>query len=286
MREIVWGYGTIADVADAGDVVIGGCVIDVDDGGRVAALQCPACGTRADEHGVALEKSTPETTEHPFGVAFSNAQHPRQEATMREQRSADGNVGPAAGADAASYADDDFGGIASGGDWREHVEPYASREDEVPQSAAPSPEWVEPYASREDEVPERSAAAQDRVEPYASRKDPVPDRGASAADRVEPYASREDAVPERGGQWRERIDPFAADPGSQAVPGEAPPDEAPPTDEAAARAASGAAVPGEAVPGAAVPGAAVPSDPTDARYLDTSDFTDAEEEGWPARGPE
>ena len=46
MREIVWGYGTIADVADAGDVVIGGCVIDVDGVGSVAALQCPECGTR------------------------------------------------------------------------------------------------------------------------------------------------------------------------------------------------------------------------------------------------
>lgn len=297
MREIVWGYGTIADVADAGDVVIGGCVIDVDDVGRVAALQCPACGTRADEHGIALEKSTPETTEHPFGVAFSNAQHPRQEATMHEQRSADGSVGGAAGADAASYADDDFGGIASGGDWREHVEPYASREDEVPQSASTSPERVEPYASREDAVPERSASTPDRVEPYASRKDPVPERGAAAADRVEPYASREDAVPERDGQWRERIDPFAADPGSKGVPGEPMPREAAPAGEAAPGAAvPGEAVPGEAVPGAAapgeavpdeaVPGAALPSELTDAHYLDTSDFTDAEEEGWPARGPE
>lgn len=237
MREIVWGYGTIADVADAGEVVIGGCVIDVDDVGRVAALQCPACGTRADEHGIALEKPTPETTEHPFGVAFSSAQHPRQEATMREQAEAGDDAGQQQ--DTRTSVQDDFDGIASGSDWREQIEPYTSRDDEVPQAAAPSPE------------------------------------------RVEPYSSREDALPERDGEWRERIDPFAADPGSQGMPGEPMPGDA-----AAAEAVPGAAVPGAAVPGEVVPGAAVPRDLTDAHYLDTSSFTDAEEEGWPARGPE
>ncbi len=251
MREIVWGYGTIADVADAGDVVIGGCVIEVDDIGRVAALQCPACGTRTDEHGIALERPTPETTVHPFGVAFSNAQHPRQEVTMREHSKDAGDAGGAETADGAPFIDEDFGGIASGGDWRDHVEPYASREDEVPQPSSASSAPVEPYASRDDRIPDRAASAPDRVEPYASREDPVPDPGAPSADRVDPYASREDPVPDRDGEWRERIDPFAADPGSQGVPGEP--------------------MPGEAL---------------DLHSLDTSDFTDAEEEGWPARGPE
>ncbi|WP_347755302.1 hypothetical protein [Agrococcus sp. ProA11] len=271
MQQIVWGYGTIADVADAGDVAIGGCVIDVDDVGRVAALQCPACGTRADEHGVALERPRPATTEHPFGVAFSSSQHPRQEMTMREQSDADGDVGAAEEADPSRFVDGDFGGIASGGDWRDHVEPYASREDPVPTSSAPSPERVEPYASREDEVPERSASAPDRVEPYASRDDEVPERGGSARDRVDPYASREDPVPERDGEWRDHIDPFAADPGSQGVPGEPLPGEAVSPETAMAEASAGEAGPGVSI---------------DGRALDTSDFTDAEEEGWPARGPE
>lgn len=266
MQEIVWGYGTIADVADAGDVAIGGCVIDVDDVGRVAALQCPACGTRADEHGIALERPTPATTEHPFGVAFSSSQHPRQEVTMREQWNADGDVGGAEGADASPFVDEDFGGIASGGDWRDHVEPYASREDPVPQSSAPSPERVEPYASRDDQIPERSASVPDRVEPYASREDQLPERGASTRGSVDPYASREDLMPEDDGEWRDHIDPFAAEPGSQGVPGE------PMLGEALAAEAEAA----EAVPGGSM----------DAHSLDTSDFTDAEEEGWPARGRE
>lgn len=243
MREIVWGYGTIADVADAGDVVIGGCVIDVDDIGRVAALQCPACGTRADEHGVALEKPEPATTEHPFAVAFSNPP-PVREVTMTEHSGAQDRADRARGADSSPFVDEDFGGIASGGDWRDHVEPYASREDPLPQASPPSPEQVEPYASREDRLPERPAAARERVEPYASREDALPEPGAASPEHVDPYASREDPVPERGDGWRDRIDPFAA----------------------------------------AVPPPAEPA--IDPHARDTSDYTDAEEEGWPSRSNE
>lgn len=263
MREIVWGYGTIADVADAGDVVIGGCVIDVDASGRVAALQCPVCGTRADSHGVALvQPAPPATTEHPFAVAFSNPQPVRQEVTMTEHaNTGDGpgaaEHGAAGGSDASRYVDEDFGGIASGGDWKDHVEPYASREDALPQRSSPAPDHVEPYASREDQLPERSEPSADRVEPYASREDAVPPASAESPDRVDPYASREDSLPEGGGAWRDRIDPFAAGAAPESVPGEAVPD------------GSGA---DEPVPGEAVDGHA----------LDTSDFTDAEEEGWPA----
>lgn len=243
MREIVWGYGTIADVADAGDVVIGGCVIDVDAAGRAAVLQCPVCGTRADEHGVALVKPPPPaTTEHPFAVAFSSVKPARQEVTMTEHESAAGNPGAADGADGSPFVDEDFGGIASGGDWREHVAPYASREDELPQASASAPARVDPYASREDQLPERHAAAPDHVDPYASREDALPPKSSSAPDHVDPYASREDLLPEQGGAWRDRIDPFAADSGAQADPVR----------------------------------------PVDSHSRDTSDFTDAEEEGWPA----
>ncbi|MCH1881703.1 hypothetical protein [Agrococcus sp. ARC_14] len=241
MREIVWGYGTIADVADAGDVVIGGCVIDVDTLGRVAALQCPACGTRADAQGVALERpDVPATTEHPFAVSFSNPLPSEGVVTMTDEAQPLSGQGTD-GADASPFVEEDFGGIASGGDWRDHVEPYASREDQLPEPSAPSREHVEPYASREDPVPERSAPSPERVEPYASREDPLPGASASAPDRVDPYASREDPLPQGDGGWRDRIDAFAADPASQGVPGEA----------------------------------------IDAHSLDTSEFTDAEEEGWP-----
>lgn len=185
MREIVWGYGTIADVADAGDVVIGGCVVDVDTVGRVAALQCPACGARADQHGVELERpEPPATTVHPFDVAFSSPQPTRREVTMTEHTKPD-EPESVPKADGSLYVEDDFGGVASGGDWRDHVEPYASREDQLPGDAA------------------------------------------------------------RG--WRDRIDPYASEPGAA------------PLSEAA---------PGEHI---------------DARWRDTSDATDAEEEGWPSR---
>jgi predicted RNA-binding Zn-ribbon protein involved in translation (DUF1610 family) len=214
MREIVWGYGTIADVADAGDVVIGGCVIDVDAAGRAAALQCPECGTRADARGVALERPQPApTTEHPFAVAFSSPPGSNEEVTMSEQAPKGDEQRPPGGghaADASPYVDEDFGGVASGGDWRDHVEPYASREDALPTASAPTPERVEPYASREDALPERSAPSAERVEPYASREDALPPSSAPAPDHVDPYASREDALPEPGDPaWRDRIAPFA-----------------------------------------------------------------------------
>ncbi|WP_413317739.1 hypothetical protein AA0Z99_12205 [Agrococcus sp. 1P02AA] len=198
MREIVWGYGTIADVTDAGDVVIGGCVIDVDPDGRVAALQCPACGTRADADGVALERPEPTATEHPFAVAFSNPQPTGQEAGVRvpdggdHERSAhgrsDGGAAVRAAMDASPFVDDDFGGIASGGDWRDHVEPYASREDPLPEHGVPTAERVEPYASREDAVPTGSASIPERVGPYASREDRLPERSEGWRDRIDPYA--------------------------------------------------------------------------------------------------
>lgn len=265
MREIVWGYGTIADVADAGDVVIGGCVVDVDTAGRVAALQCPACGTRADATGIALERPEPAPAgPHPFAVAFSNPLPTEGVVTMAQQTGSgehdaavtddqgvtrDAGAAPGTGAehstDASGYVDDDFGGVASGGDWRDHVEPYASREDALPERSAPAPDHVEPYASREDALPERSASAPERVEPYASREDVLPEAGAASPDRVDPYASREDALPESGGAWRESIDPYDA---------------------------SGERVADEPSPGTHV----------DSHALDTSDFTDAEEEGWPA----
>jgi predicted RNA-binding Zn-ribbon protein involved in translation (DUF1610 family) len=259
LREIVWGYGTLADVTEAGDVVIGGCVVDVDSDGRVAALQCPACGTRTDKTGVALERpEPPATTEHPFAVAFSNPQPSRGVVMMTDEAQPGGGRSDE-GADASPFVDEDFGGIASGGDWRDHVEPYASREDALPQGGAPTPDHVEPYASREDALPQRSASAPEQVEPYASREDQLPAASSSAPERVEPYASREDPLPERGNAWRDSIDTFATAPGvradAEAVPGSDEPAE-------------------EAAP----PGLAV-----DDRADDTSDFTDAEEEGWPAR---
>ena len=100
------------------------------------------------------------------------------------------------GADASPFVDEDFGGIASGGDWRDHVEPYASRED---------------------------------------------------------------PLPEHGNAWRDSIDTFATAPGVRADAEEVPGADEP-------------------VEEAAPPGMAV-----DDRSGDTSDFTDAEEEGWPSR---
>ncbi len=192
MREIVWGYGTIADVADAGDAVIGGCVVDVDPAGRVAALQCPACGTRTDAEGVALERpAPPASTRHPFGVAFSD---PPSEGAITMDRARAHEPRDAGGAH-SPFADGDFGGVASGSDWRDHVEPYASRDDEVPARSAPAPERIEPYASRDDEMPGRAPAAPGRHDPYASREDPLPEAAAAWRDRIAPYAPDDDASP-------------------------------------------------------------------------------------------
>ena len=264
MREIVWGYGTIADVEDAGDVVIGGCVIDVDDDGRVAALQCPVCGTRADAQGVALEApQAPATTEHPFAVSFSSPPRERWEVTMTDQDEVRPDTGsshaPPDGADASPFVDEDFGGAAAGDGWRDRVEPYSSRDDALPPPSAPTPDHVEPYASREDPLPAGGPVTPDHVEPYASRAHDLPPASAPGRDHVDPYASRQDQLPQATGAWRERVEPYSGSPAD-----EAPVDPAsagiPPVDDGAD------AVPGEAV---------------DARWSFTSDFTDAEEEGWP-----
>lgn len=256
LREIVWGYGTIADVADAGDVVIGGCVIDVDDGGRVAALQCPICDTRTDAAGVALEApQPPATTGHPFDVSFSSPPRERWETTMPDPaarpQGEQGEQGAPHGAEGSPFVDEDFGGAAASGGWRDRVEPYASRDDALPAGSAPSPERVEPYASREDQLPGGRPVRPDHVEPYASRSDDAPPASAPSRDHVDPYASRSDIVPQATGAWQERIDPYAGGPGDEAV--------APASDE----------------------GAAAPGEQLDARWSFTSDFTDAEEEGWP-----
>lgn len=255
LREIVWGYGTIADVEDAGDVVIGGCVVDVDEGGRAAAMQCPICGTRTDEAGVALEApQPPATTVHPFDVSFSSPPRERWEGAMTDPSSSQGGPGGSddQGGQGFPFVDEDFGAGAAGGDgWRDHVEPYASRDDALPPPSAPTPERVQPYASRDDLLPSGGVALPDRVEPYASRSGDVPTPSAPARDHVDPYASRDDALPQATGAWQERIEPYAGAPGEE--PGLA-------TDAAEPSA------PGEAI---------------DARWTFTSDFTDAEEEGWP-----
>ncbi len=257
MREIVWGYGTIADVADAGDVVIGGCVVDVDDGGRVAALQCPICDTRTDAAGVALAVPQPRaTTAHPFDVSFSSPPRERWEVTMPgaaerqqgEPEAPDGAGG--SGGSGSPFVDDDFGGAAADGGWRDRVEPYASREDPLPSGSAPAPERVQPYASREDRLPSGGPVMPDHVEPYASRSGDLPPASAPSREHVDPYASRNDVVPQATGAWQERIEPYAGGPGEAAV----------------AASAGDAAVPGEQL---------------DPRWSATSDFTDAEEEGWP-----
>lgn len=262
LREIVWGYGTIADVEDAGDVVIGGCVVDVDEAGRAAAMQCPICGTRTDAAGVALEvPQPPATTVHPFDVSFSSPPRERWEVTMTDPGSsgpgstgqeATGAPGGADGREGFPFVDEDFGGAAAGGDgWRDRVEPYASRDDALPPPSAPAPERVEPYASRDDLLPSGGGLMPDRVEPYASRSGAVPTASAPARDHVDPYASRDDVVPQATGAWQERIEPYAGAPGD---------------DPALATEAAEPAAPGEAI---------------DARWQFTSDFTDAEEEGWP-----
>lgn len=251
LREIVWGYGTIADVADAGDVVIGGCVVDVDGGGRVAALQCPICDTRTDAEGVALEApQPPATTGHPFDVSFSSPPRERWEVSMPDPGERPEAEPPRPdGAEGSPFVDDDFGGPAASGGWRDRVEPYASREDPLPAGSAPSPERVEPYASRDDLLPSGRPVHPDRVEPYASRSDDVPPGSAPSRDHVDPYASPIGVVPQATGAWQERIEPYAGGPGEEAV--------APAGDASAL---------GEQL---------------DARWSSTSDFTDAEEEGWP-----
>jgi len=274
LREIVWGYGTIADVEDAGDVVIGGCVIDVDEGGRVAAMQCPACGTRTDAAGIALEaQQPPATTEHPFDVSFSSPPRERWEVTMTDPGPRSGQQQPQGSTEGTTpFVDDDFGGEAARDAWRYRVEPYASHDDALPPPSAPTPERVEPYASRDDAVPAGGAATPDRVQPYASREHDLPPASAPGRDRVDPYASRDDRLPEAGGGWRERVEPFAA--GSEAAAGGLPADPA------------GEAAPAEALPDPVLD-AVVDASPTrlgeqlDARWSYTSDFTDAEEEGWP-----
>lgn len=193
MRAIVWGYGTIPDVADAGDAVIGGCVVDVDASGRVAAMQCPVCDTRADAQGVALERpDAPAATDHPFAVAFSDPLPSNEEGDMTERAPRGQRT---TRTDAPPFVDEDFGGIASGSDWRDHVAPYASRDDALPHGSAPAPEHVTPYASREDALPERAGAARDRVDPYASRADALPDAGAPWRERLDPFAPDTDASP-------------------------------------------------------------------------------------------
>jgi hypothetical protein len=232
MREIVWGYGTIADVADAGDVVIGGCVVDVDEDGRVAASECPACGTRADAGGLRLERAEPAgPVEHPLAVSFSSPPSEPWEVTepweatapwevtvpqsdraqQREPQEPFGEAGQGfAVSSSVPFVDEDFGGAPPEAGWRERVEPYSSHEDPLPAGSEPVPEHVPPYASREDALPESGARMPDHVSPYASREDPVPTASAPAADRADPYASREDEPPERPAGWRERIDPYSA----------------------------------------------------------------------------
>ncbi|MGM1029125.1 MAG: hypothetical protein ACQEWM_04525 [Actinomycetota bacterium] len=251
MREIVWGYGTIADVEDAGDVVIGGCVVDVDGGGRVAALQCPICDTRTDASGVALESpQPPATTAHPFDVSFSSSPRERWEVAMPDPGERPQGEEPLPdGAEGSPFVDEDFGGAAASGAWRDHVEPYASREDVLPPPSAPTPERVQPYASRDDLLPSGGPVMPDRVQPYASRSDDLPPASGGSPDQVGPYASPDGVVPQATGAWQERIEPYAGGPGEEAV--------AAGTEEAA------------------------PGEQLDARWSSTSDFTDAEEEGWP-----
>ncbi len=277
MREIVWGYGTIADVEDAGDVVIGGCVIDVDDDGRVAALQCPVCGTRADAQGAALDApQAPATTEHPFAVSFSSPPGARWEVTMTDSNEArpdaQSSHAPPDGTDASPFMDEDFDGAAAGDRWRDRVEPYSSRDSALPPPSVPVPDHVEPYASRDDALPVGGRAAPERVEPYASREHDLPPASAPSRDHVDPYASRDDQLPQVTGAWRERVEPYAA-----AGPAEAAASLAEPR---------AAAATGEELPDPVLD-AVVDASPTrlgeqlDARWSFTGDVTDAEEEGWP-----
>jgi hypothetical protein len=257
MREIVWGFGTLADMEEQGDVVVGGCVVDVDEVGRVAFAECPSCGTRADQHGIALERPEPAPAgEHPFAVSFSSPPSDKWEVSMSDATRPPGAAEQGEG----GFAADDFGAARSAPDtWRDQVDPYSSHDDEVPQPSAPAPDRVEPYASREDALPERGGAAPERVEPYASHDDDVPAGSAPSPERVAPYSSHDEAVPDRSGQWRERVEPFAAGDGAgEAGAGSA--DAVDRADEA----------PGERVP-----------ERLDPYATRTSRFTDAEEEGWP-----
>ncbi|GGN76655.1 hypothetical protein GCM10010968_00250 [Agrococcus terreus] len=272
MRPIVWGYGTIADVADAGDVVIGGCVVDVDEVGRVAAFQCPACGTRADDGGFALEQPEPvvAVVEHPFSVGASPAPV-QQEVSMSD-------------ASQQQFSGDDFGAAVGEGSWPGQATPYSSRDDEIPAASAAAPDHVEPYSSRSGETPPPSAPMPDHVEPYASRSDDIPGAPGASVDRVEPYASREQDDPPRvEGSWQERIAPFD---------GGASGDADVPLDAAADDPQAGVEAPGEYTdasaddPQADAEQTEVVHGSVDAiaehnRGADDDRFSDAEEEGWP-----
>ncbi|WAC67093.1 hypothetical protein OVA14_04905 [Agrococcus sp. SL85] len=180
LREIVWGYGTIADVADAGEVVIGGCVVDVDQDGRVAVLQCPACGTRTDDAGVALAQPAPVVgvVEHPFSVGMGGA-GTAPAAADREVVMTD--------AQQPGWSGEDFGGAVGEGSWPGRAEPYASREDALPPASAPLPDHVAPYASRDREAPPAGTSTwHDHIDPVEPPK-PGPDRAAA------PDAAREAA---------------------------------------------------------------------------------------------
>lgn len=181
LREIVWGYGTIADVADAGEVVIGGCVVDVDEDGRVAALQCPACGTRTDDAGVALAQPAPVVgvVEHPFSVGAGGA--------GTASAAADREVVMSDASQQQGWSGEDFGGAVGEGSWPGRAEPYASREDALPAASAPMPDHVEPYASRDSAMPAASAPTPDHVVPYASRDREAPPAVTSTwHDRIDP----------------------------------------------------------------------------------------------------
>ena len=243
MREIVWGFGTLADVDGVGDVVIGGCVVDVDTQGRVAVAQCPNCGIRADSDGVALERPQPAPVAHPFDVSFSSPPSTEWEVGMSEQYSAEQSsaepsaVGAAQPAEAmastAASAEPGSGSAASAaGTWRDRVEPYSSHDVQLPPQSAPAPDRVEPYSSHDDSLPDGGAAWPDRVEPYTSRGDDAPPASAPHRDAIDPYASREDPLPEGGSGWRERVEPFVgrsefegptADEPAEPAPGDAEP---------------------------------------------------------------
>ena len=240
MREIVWGFGTLADVDDVGDVVIGGCVVDVDTQGRVAVAQCPNCGTRAGSDGVALERPQPAPVAHPFDVSFSSPPSTKWEVGMPEQSSAERSraessaVGAAQPAEAmastSASAEPGSGAAASAPrTWRDRVEPYSSHDDSLPDGGVAWRDRVEPYSSRDDSLPDGDAAWPDRLEPYTSRGDDAPPASAPHRDAVDPYTSREDPLPESGNGWRERVEPFVGGrsgvdgPAAEPAPGDAEP---------------------------------------------------------------
>lgn len=221
-KPIVWGYATIPDVEDAGDAIIGGCVVDVDAAGRVAVAQCERCGTRVDASGAALERTAPTSPDPPVNPFQVGSQGARGRATgAGASGTASGPGGSGASAPAADLAGTDTTQEATMTDpsqtngWRDRIDPYSAPSgDDVPPPSAPHPDHVEPYASREDALPEGGGARPDRVEPYASRSDEeLPPAQREARDRVDPYASRSDDVPERGEDaWKDRIAPYDESP--------------------------------------------------------------------------